>query len=197
MQLSWGQILSHGDFDTYCSLLKALFARFGYIIHRAYPNVDNSVLDDPQYMTQIPSDNEESVFFITTRKFIRQMVSIFLALFRAIFIISSAEIAPVVSEEMHAMIKAAFKNHHVESSLDFFNHLQQVICLAPGMRLVYRTNFAGMYNDISQVMCVVWLERFLALCPSVMAPLPAKTLTTMHAHRWSIFIIPNFPNSLN
>jgi hypothetical protein len=49
------------------------------------------------------------------------------------------------------VIKSAFKPHHIESSVDFFNHLQQVICLAPGMRLVYRTNFAGMYNDISQV----------------------------------------------
>jgi hypothetical protein len=39
----------------------------------------------------------------------------------------------------------------VESSQDFFNNLQQVVCLAPWMRLVYRTNFAGMYNDISQV----------------------------------------------
>jgi hypothetical protein len=45
----------------------------------------------------------------------------------------------------------AFKSNHIESSLDLFNHLQQVICLAPGMRLVYRTNFSGMYNDISQV----------------------------------------------
>lgn len=149
--MSWGQILSHGDFDTYFNLLKLLLARFGSIIHRAYPNVDNnSVLDDPQYMTQIPSDKEEGLF-ITTRKFIRQMVSIFLALFRAIYIISSAEIAPSVPEEMQGMIKAAFKGHHIESSMDFFNHLQQVICLAPGMRLVYRTNFAGMYNDISQV----------------------------------------------
>ena len=26
-----------------------------------------------------------------------------------------------------------------------------MVQLAPGMRLVYRTNFAGMYNDVSQV----------------------------------------------
>lgn len=52
---------------------------------------------------------------------------------------------------MHSQIKSAFKTHHIESSSDFFNNLQQVICLAPGMRLVYRTNFSGMYNDISQV----------------------------------------------
>lgn len=90
---------------------------------------------------------------------------------RAIFIISSAEEAPsqaiatsteattttttpsTTEEEdgSYSWIKSVFKTHHIESSSDFFNHLQQVICLAPGMRLVYRTNFAGMYNDISQV----------------------------------------------
>ena len=70
---------------------------------------------------------------------------------RTLYIISSAEIVPVISDENGVLIKAAFKPHHIESSSDFFNHLQQMICLAPGMRLVYRTNFAGMYNDISQV----------------------------------------------
>ena len=29
--------------------------------------------------------------------------------------------------------------------------MQQMVHLAPGMRLVYRTNFAGMYNHVSQV----------------------------------------------
>ena len=70
---------------------------------------------------------------------------------RTLFIISSAEIVPVISEDNVPLIKAAFKPHHIESSTDFFNHLQQMISLAPGMRLVYRTNFSGMYNDISQV----------------------------------------------
>jgi hypothetical protein len=30
-----------------------------------------------------------------------------------------------------------------------------MLCLAPGMRLVYRTQFAGMYNNVSQVLAVV------------------------------------------
>ena len=86
MQLSWGQVLSHGDFQMYYKVLKKLFARFGHIIHRAYPNVDNNtVLDDPQYITQIPSTTG---LFITTRKYIRQMVCVFLALFRYLNLIS-------------------------------------------------------------------------------------------------------------
>lgn len=80
LQLSWGQVLSHGDFETYYKVLKELFSRFGYIIHHAYPiAVDDTVLDDPQYITQIPSDEK---LYITTRKYIRQMVCIFLILFR-------------------------------------------------------------------------------------------------------------------
>ena len=59
--------------------------------------------------------------------------------------------APEISEAAEKAFKGIMKQHHVESSLDFFNELQQMISLAPGLRLVYRTNFAGMYNDISQV----------------------------------------------
>jgi hypothetical protein len=81
LQLSWGQVLSHGDFETYYSILKKLFSRFGYIIHHAYPIAADlsKVLDDPQYITQIPSDEK---LYITTRKYIRQMVCVFLILFR-------------------------------------------------------------------------------------------------------------------
>ena len=61
------------------------------------------------------------------------------------------EVAPDVPEAMRETLTNMLKQHHVESSMDFFTELQQMISLAPGMRLVYRTNFAGMYNDISQV----------------------------------------------
>jgi hypothetical protein len=43
------------------------------------------------------------------------------------------------------------KPYHVEASLDQFNIQQQLFFLAPAQRLVYRHNFAGMFNDISQV----------------------------------------------
>jgi hypothetical protein len=84
LQLSWGQVLCNGEFEACYTVLKKLFTRFGCIIHYAYPNFGVSDLDDPQYITQIPSssDNEEEAFFITTRKYIRQMVCIFVALFR-------------------------------------------------------------------------------------------------------------------
>lgn len=82
LQLSWGQVLSHGDFDPCCKILKMLFARFGHLIHHAYTHSEDSELDDPQYMTQIPTADSDEGLFITTRKYARQMVCIFFALFR-------------------------------------------------------------------------------------------------------------------
>lgn len=62
-----------------------------------------------------------------------------------------AKVAEELSEERSAAICSMLKQHHVEASMDFYNVLQQMVTLAPGLRLIYRTNFAGMYNDISQV----------------------------------------------
>ena len=64
--------------------------------------------------------------------------------------VTRTQVAPEMPNESRRRIQGMLKQHHVESSMDFFNELQQIITLAPGMRLVYRTNFAGMYNDISQ-----------------------------------------------
>jgi hypothetical protein len=77
------------------------------------------------------------------------------------------------------------KQHHIEASLDFFNVLQQMVSLAPGLRLVYRTNFAGMYNDISQVH-LFNAPRSACAC---------YLLTSFY--RWFIFISPNLPGSLS
>lgn len=128
----------------------------------------------------INEDSQESKpLFITTRKYIRQMVCIFLALFRALFIIERAEVAPEVSGDSHKTIQAMLKQHHVESSMDCFNEIQQIISLAPGMRLVYRTNFAGMYNDISQVIFFF----FVAYMPYTMVFLAGGVFSQPKVHK--------------
>ena len=75
-----------------------------------------------------------------------------MSLGRAHHIITHAQAAPEITEEQRCLIASLLKQHHVEASMDFFNVVQQMVTLAPGLRLVYRTNFAGMYNDISQVL---------------------------------------------
>jgi hypothetical protein len=74
-----------------------------------------------------------------------------LVLHRAHHIVVTARVADELSADRRAAICAMLKQHHVEASMDFYNVLQQMVTLAPGLRLIYRTNFAGMYNDISQV----------------------------------------------
>jgi hypothetical protein len=70
---------------------------------------------------------------------------------RGLHVIARSKVAPPLSEPRRLEIVDMLKQHHVEASLDFYNVLQQMVTLAPGLRLVYRTDFAGMYNDISQV----------------------------------------------
>jgi hypothetical protein len=60
-------------------------------------------------------------------------------------------VEPQSKQVLNENVLAAIKQHHIEASMEFFNVLQQMMQLAPGMRLVYRTNFSGMYNDVSQV----------------------------------------------
>lgn len=48
-------------------------------------------------------------------------------------------------------VEKALRQHHIESSMDCFNEFQQMVYLAPGQRLAYRTLFSGLYNDVSQV----------------------------------------------
>jgi hypothetical protein len=77
LQLSWGEIMSNCDWSNVECVLKLLMARLGYLAHHAFTEEDN-VLDDPQYITQIP----EQPLFIMTRKCIRQFICTFFSLFR-------------------------------------------------------------------------------------------------------------------
>ena len=84
LQLSWGCVLSHSDLDHVSDTLKRLMGRLGELAHHAYQQSDG-VLDDPQYITSIPHNNNQTVLYITTRKYIRQMICILLVLFRYFF----------------------------------------------------------------------------------------------------------------
>ena len=115
-----------------------------------------------------PRNDAGEVLYILTCKTIRTMLNVFLVLFRAIEIAMNAVPLPVTAEDNSHLLSAhgagtsvparfvervanMIKIYHVEASLDQFNVMQQLFFLAPGQRLVYRHNFAGMFNDISQV----------------------------------------------
>jgi hypothetical protein len=87
LQLSWGQVLSNCDWDKVDLVLKQLMARLGFLAHRAFPE-DAGLLDDPQYIAQLPCidehDEQGRPLFIITRKCIRQCICIFFSLYRQV-----------------------------------------------------------------------------------------------------------------
>lgn len=179
LQLNWGKIIGVlmdcGKLDIAKDLLKGLLARTGIIAHHAY-EVNMDILDDPQHITVLPNamtatpnsilkkttfhnkssnndDNDElpREYAIISRKSLRQIMCVLCALFRVGAIVEKAHKIPLEKESLLKRVVFSLKQHHIESSMDFYNVFQQMVYLAPGMRLVYRTNFAGMYNDVSQV----------------------------------------------
>ena len=53
--------------------------RLGQLARHAFSEQE-AILDDPQYITPIPSSPD--VYYITTRKYLRQMICILIILFR-------------------------------------------------------------------------------------------------------------------
>ena len=186
LQLNWGPVLSGiamkaatdeaNDDNDSCFrppfselLLRCLMARLGEIAHNAYTE-EEGVLDDPQHATPLPSSRKEEAdqqMLLISRKSLRQGICVLFSLMRVQDILARSEPAPQPSPQQTAEVIGALRQHHVEAAGDFFSQLQQIVYLAPGMRLVYRTNFAGMYNDVSQV--TLWLavarggSRWLAM----------------------------------
>lgn len=125
-------------------LLDTLFGRFGTLAQQTIP-CENL---EQEFVAPLPGDGSIGVI---CRRTLRSTVCLFLALYRTLHIIVKAEVLPSLPST--EALSRAFRIQHMEASSDDWTDLQQMICLAPGMRLVYRTQFAGMYNNVSQVCC--------------------------------------------
>ena len=116
---------------------------------------------------------------IISRKSLRQIVCVLVSLARVQSIAQRAISTPTYAPEIiNAHVIQALRLHHVEASMEFFNGLQQMMQLAPGMRLVYRTNFAGMYNDVSQVIYFHY-PKFARQPQKALTELPHHTLNLL------------------
>ena len=144
LQLHWGPTLNAWGPARARAVLRALMARMGEIAHHTYP-VGGDVLDDMQHVTPLP----DTKLGVMARKSLRQALCVLLVLCRVCAIVERAEPAPV--SDVRRTVIDALRAHHMEASIDTFNALQQMMYLAPGQRLAYRTHFAGMYNCVSQV----------------------------------------------
>jgi hypothetical protein len=149
LQLNWGPALSDWGPDTALKVLRALMARLGGIAHRAFP-VGGQVLDDTQHVTPLPAAVAAGLG-VVSRKSLRQALCVLFALLRVRDVVARAMPVPRATPAEVAEVVQAMRQHHAEASMDTFNTLQQMLYLAPGQRLAYRMNFAGMYNDVSQV----------------------------------------------
>ena len=172
------------------NIIKALMARLGVIAHHAYPTDGEVLNDPqhttplPPSFSLIPltfssnpttaatkqnnnndtnnNSHSEIRLSVILRKSLRQAICIMYSLLRVQSILSRCVPPPVhpLPKKERLDIISSFKQHHIESSMDLFCELQQMTHLAPGMRLVYRTNFAGMYNHVSQVKKYIYHHYF-------------------------------------
>jgi hypothetical protein len=165
LQLNWGKVigvlLDHETTNLAEVILGCCCARLGDIATHCF-QIEGTVLDDVQFTSALPralnakllkncKENPGKEYGVISRKAMRQGICILHSLYRVFYIIQKCKHIPKMPDLYHERILQALKIHHIESSIDFFNVFQQMVYLAPGMRLVYRTNFAGMYNDVSQV----------------------------------------------
>ena len=146
LQLNWGPALGDWGPAKARVVLCALMARLGEIAHHAYP-IGKRVLDDMQHVTPLP----EEPLGVMSRKSLRQTICVLFVLCRVCAIVERAKHTPVMPQARVDEAVNALRKHHIEASIDTFNLLQQMMYLAPGQRLAYRTHFSGMYNCVSQV----------------------------------------------
>ena len=147
LQLYWGQIME--AHTSTAGAIRALMRRLGHLARHAFPMQSaTQVLDSAQYTVPLPG----GVMCIVSRRYLRRLCCVFLLLMRALYVTREAEWAEEITAETADEIRGCFHEHHLECSVDAFATLQQMVQLAPAMRLVYRMDFNGMYNDVSQVL---------------------------------------------
>ena len=164
LQLHWGPVLAECGHSEALGMVRALMARLGELAQNAYPFTRQEeegedeqeqrreavILDDPQHITPLPATMDTvRPLAVLSHKSLRQAICVLFALLRVHHIVSQAtELGPGGGERA---VVVALRTHHIEASQDLFDTLQQMVHLAPGQRLAYRTQFSGMYNSVSQV----------------------------------------------
>ena len=188
LQLHWGPVLAECGHAEALGMVRALMARLGELAQNAYPLTMEGVLDDPQHITALPATMDTALpLAVMSRKSLRQAVCVLFALLRVHHIVSSAtEIGPGGGERA---VVVALRTHHIEASQDLFDTLQQMVHLAPGQRLAYRTQFSGMYNSVSQVV-YFHNPRFCRQPQIELAQLPSSP---MHMLPLVMQLLPEIP----
>ena len=130
LQMHWAQYTE--DWDKASQALDALIARFGALIDR------------PQCLRDDPASLDPTTGRIGAQA-LRRFATLFLILYRHVELAFKAQ--ELDSNPPHPGIET----FHVEAGLDdFYNH-RMLADSPPASRLIYKQDFAGMYNCVSQV----------------------------------------------
>jgi hypothetical protein len=135
LQMHWNEYLNNPDLsDTLVDTVDACMTRFGEINLRHHAIKDVSMMDDR---------NPDRLNHTTIRRF----VCIFLVLYRHLHMYHSCQ----QIESADTSHIETIQEFHVQASMESFYRHSMHMDLPPAARLLYRHEFAGFYNCISQV----------------------------------------------
>ena len=136
MQMHWNQYLDDPAVaDALVDVVDACMTRFGELNLMAGPIDDVGMMDD----------RDSGRLSVAT---IRRFVSIFLVLYRHLHMYHTCQHIPESTDTSHIETVQEF---HVQASMESFYRHSMHMDLPPAARLLYRHEFAGFYNCISQV----------------------------------------------
>ena len=137
LQMHWTLYLEDATLaDEIADCMDACMARFGEINLRATPCDDVSMAEatmgPPTRLSQVT---------------LRRFVSIFFVLYRHLHMYHNC-----LPPDTQATLEVPqFEEFHVSASMETFNRYTMHMDIPPASRLIYRQDFAGFYNCISQV----------------------------------------------
>jgi hypothetical protein len=138
IQMHWVQYLEDPSLaDEIADSMDACMARFGEINLRATPCDDVSMAESG--ITGPPNRLSQ----VTLRRF----VSIFFVLYRHLHMYHNCQ----PPRTGYTLDVPQFEEFHLSASMETFNRYTMHMDIPPAARLIYRQDFAGFYNCISQV----------------------------------------------
>lgn len=137
MQMHWARFIEDPEQeDMLVDTVDACMTRFGEFNLRPFTYDDVNMVESQRHADRMG------------HTVIRRFVSIFLILYRHLHMLHSCRPAPAGS---FSKIADSIQEFHVQASMEVFYRHSMHMDLPPAARLLYREEFAGFYNCISQV----------------------------------------------
>ena len=140
---------SGSELSAVVQYVEALLSRLGAL---AGGGGDTTVLNDASCVEDVASSAVagsavagSARLLRLTRPCLRRMLATLLMLYRHLHLLAAARVVPPVPYD------CGLGKHHMEASTDDYSQLCMRMVIPVGSALVYKQDFAGMFNHISQV----------------------------------------------